>query len=148
MSFEQFSRRMRKRAGNVPREANRVKRQVALAVDQAVVVGTPVDTGTARSNWVVSLGEPSDRIIPPYAPTSKGGIGESANAQGAMAQGEAEIRRSRPEEAIHITNNVEYIEPLNQGHSAQAPAMFVEAAVDAGAQAAKNARINTGRSGR
>jgi hypothetical protein len=148
MSFERFSRRMLKRAANVPREANRVKRQVALAVDQAVVVGTPVDTGTARSNWIVSLGEAVDNVIEPYAPTSKGGVNETANARAAMAQGEKEIRQSKPEEAIHITNNVDYIEPLNQGHSAQAPAMFVESAVDAGVQAARNARINTGRPGR
>lgn len=147
MSFERFSRNMRRRGANVEREGNRVKREVALAVDQAVVVGTPVDTGTARSNWIVSLGHATDRVIPAYAPTTKGGIGETANARAALAQGEDKIKQSRPEEAVHITNNVEYIEPLNQGHSAQAPAMFVEAAVDAGAQAVRGARINTGRSG-
>jgi hypothetical protein len=31
---------------------------------------------------------------------------------------------------VEITNNVEYIAKLNDGHSAQAPAGFIEAAVD------------------
>ena len=145
MSLERFSRRMKKRANNVSREINRVKRQVALAVDQTVVTSTPVDTGRARSNWIVSLGEPSGEIFEPYAPTSKGGIGETANAQAAIAQGEQQINQVQPGQAINITNNVEYIKPLNEGSSAQAPAMFVEAAVKVGTEAVKSAKIDTGR---
>jgi hypothetical protein len=145
MSLERFAKRMKKRADNVVREANRTKRLAALAVDQTLVMGTPVDTGRARSNWIVSLGEPSKEIIEPYDPTTKGGIGETANAKAALEQGKEAINKSRPEEAINITNNVEYIESLNEGHSAQAPAMFIEAAVEAGTQAVVNAKINTGK---
>lgn len=143
MSLERFSRRMKRRANNVPHMANRVKRETALAVDQTVVMSTPVDTGTARSNWRVALGEPIGGIIEAYAPTSHGGAGETENARGALAQGKGEIEKSSPGESIHITNNVEYIVPLNQGHSAQAPAMFVESAVDAGVQAVRRSRIDT-----
>lgn len=145
MSLERFSRRMKQRAGRIGREANRVKREVALAIDQALVTSTPVDTGTARSNWIVSLGQATDEIRPPYARTSKGGIGETANARGALAQGKSKISKSREEEAIHITNNIDYIRDLNDGKSPQAPAMFVEDAINTGTQVARGAKIDTSR---
>lgn len=145
MSLDRLARRMRMRANNVPREANRVKWQAALAVDQAVVLGTPVDTGTARSNWVVSLDEPSDRTQEAYTALADGDMSETANARAAMAQGAGVIARALPEQDIHITNNLPYIVPLNEGSSAQAPAAFVEEAVDAGLGAARRTRIDTGR---
>lgn len=146
MSLERFSRNMRKRARNVPREVNKVKRRTALAVDQTVVVATPVDTGTARSNWIVSLGEASDEVREAYSPIPKGqgDVSETENAQAAIAQGRAAVAQVKTGQDIHITNNVEHIVPLNQGHSAQAPAMFVEQAVDAGVLAVKESKINTG----
>lgn len=140
---------MRRRAANVPLEANRVARKVALAVDQTLVMGTPVDTGRARSSWIVALGEASDAVVEPYAPlppgTDPGKFSETANAQAAMDQGQQAIGQKKPEQPVHITNNVEYIRPLNEGHSAQAPAMFVEAAIAEGVAAVKNERIDTGR---
>lgn len=143
MSLERFGRRMKQRASRIGREANRVKREVALAVDQALVLGTPVDTGTARSNWIVSLGQSTDQVRPAYAPTQKGGINESANARAAIAQGKAKIAQSREEESVHITNNTDYIGDLNEGKSPQAPAMFVEDAINAGTQVARRAKIDT-----
>ncbi len=136
---------MRRRARNIPREANKVKRRTALAVDQTVVVATPVDTGTARSNWIVSLGNASNDIIEAYTPMAKGEgtVNETQNAQAAIAQGQGVIADVKAGQAIHITNNVEHITPLNEGSSAQAPAAFVEQAVDAGVQAVQNAKIDT-----
>ena len=136
---------MRMRGNNVPREVNKVKRQAGLAVDQAVVLGTPVDTGTARSNWIVSLGEADDRTRDAYVPLEGGDMGETGNAEAAMAQGKAAIAASKPNQDIHITNNLDYIMDLNEGSSAQAPAAFVEEAVDAGVAAAKRTKINTGK---
>lgn len=149
MSFEQFSRRMRVVGSQLPENVNRVVRKVALAVDQTVVMATPVDTGRARSNWVVSLGSPTEREIEPYQPLPKGTdpskFGESGNARGALEQGKVVIAARRPEQTICITNNVEYIEKLNDGHSAQAPAMFVEQAIDAGIAAVRETRLELGK---
>lgn len=146
MSLDRFIARMNVRARNLPGEVNRVKRLAALACDQTVVLSTPVDTGRARSNWIVTNGEPNDGTIEPYAPTTQGGLGETANANAALAQGRDEIGRSKPEQDICITNNLEYIEPLNRGHSAQAPAMFVEEAIQTALDAVAGAKIDTGRS--
>jgi len=145
MTLERFARRMRMRANNVPREVTKAKRRAALAVDQAVVLGTPVDTGTARSNWIVSLDVPSKSIREAYTPLDGGDMSESANAQAALAQGKDVIVRAKFETDIHITNNLDYIVPLNEGSSAQAPAAFVEEAVDAGVQAARKTKIDTGK---
>jgi len=144
-SLSEFARRMSVRADNVPREVNKVKRQAALAVDQAVVLGTPVDTGTARSNWIVSLDEPTDRTQGAYVPLEGGDMGERSNAKAALAQGQGAIAQSQPEQDIHITNNLDYIVPLNEGSSAQAPAAFVEEAVNAGVNAVKRAKVDTGK---
>ena len=144
-SLEGFAKRMKMRANNVPREVNKVKRKAALAIDQAVVLGTPVDTGTARSNWTVSLGEADNSTREAYAPLKDGDIGESVNAEAALAQGRVVIASSKPEQDIHLTNNLPYIVPLNEGHSAQAPAAFVEEAVDAGARAVRRSKTDTGK---
>lgn len=136
---------MKMRAGNVPREVNKAKRRAALAVDQAVVLGTPVDTGTARSNWLVSLEDAQDNTVEAHAELVDGTMAETVNATGAMDQGKAVIARAKPEQDIHITNNLPYIVPLNEGSSAQAPAAFVEEAVDAGVAAAKRTKIDTGK---
>jgi len=149
VSLESFSRRIKIRANNLPGETNRVVKQCALAVDQTVVLATPVDTGRARSNWLVSLGNPVEQVIDPYQPLPKGTnpdkVGETGNARGAIEQGKQVITSRQPEQTVFITNNVDYIGYLNEGSSAQAPAMFVEAAVQAGVAAVRGARIDTGK---
>lgn len=146
-SFGDFVRRINVHADNVPREVSKVMKTAALLADQTVVMATPVDTGRARSNWVVSLGEPVDVIRRPYAPLPEGQdpskIGETGNAQGAINQAKATIAGHKGGQTICITNNLPYIEPLNEGHSSQAPAMFVEEAVQAAVQAVGQAQIDT-----
>jgi len=145
MSLERFGRNMKRRGRNVPREVNKVKRTAALAVDQALVLATPVDTGTARSNWQVSLDAPNDDTIEAYAQLIGGDQSEVVNAQEAMEQGKISIGKAKPGQEIHITNNLPYITALNEGHSAQAPAAFVEEAVEAGHGAAKIQKTDTGK---
>jgi hypothetical protein len=140
---QQFARRMYIRAEQVGDSAQRIVRKTALAIDQTVVLATPVDTGRARSNWMVSLGSPARSVIPPYAPGSKLGVGETANAQAALAQGKETIDR-RTDQDIYISNNVHYIGKLNQGSSAQAPEMFVERAIAAGVHAITGEKLLKG----
>ncbi len=140
-SLGQFSRRIQVLGDRIEKNANLVKRKVALAVDQAVVLGTPVDTGNARSNWLVSLSQPRQDQISPYAPGNKLGRGERANAQNAINQGASVVGVARTGQDIYIVNNVDYIGDLNQGSSRQAPANFVEMAVLSGSQVVNSARV-------
>lgn len=63
-----------------------------------------------------------------------------------IAAGEALIRSTpRPDgHSIYISNSLPYISALNHGHSGQAPAGFVELAVQAGSQVASNAKLLKG----
>lgn len=101
---------------------------------------TPVDTGRARSNWIVSLGSPVRDERPPFFEGSKGSTG-AQNAQVAIQEGSDTIQGRQLGQDIWISNNVKYIGKLNEGSSAQAPAGFVEAAirraVDAGIRAVR-----------
>ena len=143
-NFTQFSHRMDIRAGQIGRNLPKLMQKVALAVHREVVLGTPVDTGKARSNWQVSVGVPAPHTIPPYAPGSKLGLAEAANAQAALAQGVSALAGYGSPTTIWITNNVHYIGILNTGSSAQAGAFFVQTAALHGALVASRGRLFDG----
>lgn len=128
-----FSGRIRVRGKRVEENADALVRKVAVAVDTAVVLATPVDTGRARANWQVELGEVSNDSEVTSFPEGKGGDSGAAAAMQAINAGKNQINTyaSRFKE-IHIYNNLPYIQRLNDGYSAQAPAGFVESAVLAG----------------
>lgn len=130
--------------------ANRVKREVALIADRELVLETPVDTGRARSNWIVSLQAPILTEREPYAPGEGLGRGERANAQAAIEQGARRITVAAPGQTIFISNNVRYIGVLNDGRppgvqwSAQAPLGFIQSAVMRAVGSVRGARIIRG----
>lgn len=140
MDFKAFGKRMREIADRVEPGAHKVVQQVALAVDQTVVLATPVDTGRARANWQVQAGVATSDIIEAYSP-GKGASTSTENTRAALEQGKIAVSAAQPGQEIHITNNLAYIGALNDGHSAQAPAGFVEEAVAAGVQTIRTARI-------
>jgi hypothetical protein len=80
---------------------------------------TPVDTGRARGNWFVGLNAPNRSID------------ESRSAGSALSDGAATINKTESVvyPSIIISNNLPYIERLNDGHSQQAPAKFVESEI-------------------
>lgn len=134
-NFKQFIANMNKRGRQLEEGVERIVKAAALEVDAAVVQGTPVDTGRARSNWIVQINAAAPGEV------SSGSFDRSG--QGAISQGQGAIAgfKVRKDRSIHITNNVPYIGQLNDGSSAQAPANFVQAAVAAGAAAVRSSRI-------
>ena len=134
--FKDFSRRMFIRGKEVEKNAGRAVRVAALAVDQGVVLATPVDTGRARSNWIVSLGFP---ILSNVDPTTEGG---DAAAQKALSQGAAIISAYRPGLGpVYITNGVPYILALEHGSSRQAPAGMLAQGIASGVAAIRGLRL-------
>lgn len=104
-------------AGELEEEVVRVARVVAFAFLTNVVKATPVDTGRARGNWFVGINRP----IRQTKPNRKGGQ--------ATTDGQAKLFNSKAKYPDYwISNNLPYIERLNDGYSAQAPAKFVETA--------------------
>ena len=139
---EQFARRLFLHADRLGVNASKLVRQVGLVADQALVLATPVDKGIARSNWQVSVTRPIRKVIPAYAPGDKLGLGERRNAAKALTQGAAAIAKYKSEnQKIYITNNVHYITLLNGGSSRQAPAAFVQIAVNQAVDAVRRSHL-------
>lgn len=136
-----LARDLRQEADELDLSVPRAIREVAIAVLQPLISSTPVDTGRARSNWVVSIDQPARSVLEPYVDGAEGST-EGANTRAALEAGlEVIAGFSTSEGEIWITNNLPYIQRLNEGWSAQAPAGFVEEAVQIGAQAASQARL-------
>lgn len=77
-------------------------------------LGTPVQDGNARGNWILSIGAAGHDT------------GEAAAAAG-VAQVAA---YSLGQGDLYLYNRTPYIKRLNNGWSAQSPALFVEAAIE------------------
>ncbi len=135
-----FRQNMYATGKRVEDNSTRLVRKCALAVDAAVVMATPVDTGRARANWQVGI---NDAITT----ADRERFSQSGRESIAAAQQEIKgFRTSNPnDKSIHITNNLDYIGRLNDGWSAQAPAAFVEQAVMVGVNAIRGAKITVGK---
>lgn len=91
-------------------------RKVALEVFRGVIMMTPVDTGRARANWQASIGSPERG---PIDETDKGGGTTVSKAVDVVKQWDFEHGPTC------LTNNLPYIERLEDGWSGQAPAGMV-----------------------
>lgn len=89
--------------------ADVVVRKVALQVYAGVTKKTPVDTGRARANWNMSVGS----------------VDYSVDEEATKVQRPA-LKKGDGEKAIYITNNLPYIQVLEEGSSTQAPNGMVE----------------------
>lgn len=134
----QFSRNIRKLGSRIENNSVALTKRVAKKALRGLVEGTPVDEGDARSNWRVSLGNPTRAVIPAYAPGKKLGRGESANARAAIAAGFAKINQlkvgakrgsGQAGTALFITNAIPYLGRLRDGSSSQQPNDWVEVAL-------------------
>jgi hypothetical protein len=144
-SLRDFAKNMRRTAEDVRKNGPAIQRKTAGAILSAVVTATPVGNpaiwltkappgyvgGRARGNWLVNLGS---------AATGERASKDSSGSA-TIQTGMSSINGSAPGVSIHITNNVPYIRPLNDGHSKQAPVGFIELAVMEGVRAVRGARI-------
>ncbi len=116
-NFPQFERQIKKFAKHMRINANVFVRKIAFDVFAGVTKRTPVDTGWARSNWQIAIGNPSTNILEKPPENSNGeAYAKSVNAK--------QLRNLTPSSieafpVIWITNNLPYIIPLEYGHSKQ-----------------------------
>lgn len=130
----------------IPGEIAAAVRRTAIAIDQTLVIATPVGNptlwknpnsappgyvgGHARRNWLVSIGAPRFEEVAGTDPSGAAAINDGKNTIDAYSNTHALNGI-----AVYITNSVPYIGPLNDGWSTQAPSGFVEKAVQAGVAA-------------
>lgn len=124
-----FKARLDLAGRGIAKTVERVMRKAALVIDREVVRRTPVDTGRARSNWIVTFFEPADYSRVNIDHDGAAGLAESAAA---VAAYKVDLG------PIYITNNVVYIGKLENGWSRQAPAGMAKQAVLAGAEVVKS----------
>lgn len=92
-------------------------------------IGTPVDTGHARASWIPAVGAPN--LVEPVG-----------NDSSIASQGTAQVMAYKlAQGTLYLSNVAPYIRRLNEGHSQQAPAMFVELAI---ARAMRTVKSRTG----
>jgi hypothetical protein len=83
-----------------------------------IVKRTPVDTGRAKGSWGIGV-EHSDAVLPP------GEYGDNGVVQMVGDATDGVFSFNVNDEQVVIYNNLEYIEALESGHSAQAPSGMV-----------------------
>lgn len=141
--MDQYSRRMKLRAEAIQKGVDQYQRNIANNVLVKVADGTPFDTGNARFNWQTSLDSKigysirSPYFSPPISP--RGGYKGAPAAGYAAARGFPVIAsfNNGQHSSIHITNNLPYINRLNEGYSTQAPAHYVQTAIGLALSAAR-----------
>ncbi len=114
----EFSSVIKRFAAQTKDKETLVIRKIAIECFKRIILGTPVDTGRARGNWQCTTG------------SMAGGTVENLDKTGSatIAAMISEVSGWTPKDDLpaFITNNLPYIQRLNEGWSKQAPAHFVE----------------------
>lgn len=145
-NLAQFTKGLNEEIVKLRTSSEKTVRQVAFVIDRELVRRTPVGNpdlwkanagkkrgdpgyvgadytgGRARANWLPSLETPSEEVIEEPDPTGAGAINKMAQVTAAFKLGQK----------IFISNNLEYIQALEDGHSSQAPNGFVSGSIQVG----------------
>lgn len=103
----------------VEKNHNTVMKKVSFDMAKKIIKRTPVDTGRAKANWHVELNNQKT-----FARDETDKTGASTTAE-VMAR----ISKTKIGDSVFITNNLPYIEALENGHSDQAPAGMVKVTI-------------------
>jgi hypothetical protein len=93
-----------------------VVRKLTLDIFSGITTRTPVDTGRARASWMVTEGQPSNDV------PSADGFKKGTTAPPPTPPNVSAIDGKK---SVFIVSSLDYIEPLENGHSSQAPAGMV-----------------------
>ena len=104
---------------NLEQQRAMVVKKIAFDLFRKVILKTPVLTGRARANWLVSVAEPRNETVDE---TDKTGIRAFGNVQTVIAGWNADSD-------IYLSNNLPYIYGLERGRSKKAPLGMVKISV-------------------
>jgi len=109
-----FSGDIGKFAKDAQEAHDKITRAATLELFSSVIKSTPVDTGRARGNWQTAVGTPIEGEIDRI---DQGGSAAIAEVQAKTPEGAGQ--------ETFMTNNLPYIDSLENGSSKQAPAGMV-----------------------
>ena|ERR1035437_484490 len=134
--------------------AKQTVKDAALSIMSDLVQVTPVDVGTALSNWQLTLDTPAEHVLTAYEPALRGrnvkgvwthrvdpALTAQANVAPTLDAAKVVLAERQKGQLVFITNNLPYIRKLNDGSSDQAPAGFVDRAVILGNQVVQAAKL-------
>lgn len=127
IGLKEFEARVKNFAEKLPEELIvPFTKKIALQALRGVVIKTRVDTGRARGAWITTLGAGTNST--PEAPKSgerKSSARAGAAGRQAIGQGTAAVRGLQPFVPVFISNNVEYIQFLENGGPNNEPDLMV-----------------------
>lgn len=123
-TFADLSKSLRQQAKNIESNASLLVRRCATVVIEELAVRTPIDSGRAKSNWIVTLNSPTVARIEPH---HFGVLGSTApqTIKTVQARAAIVINRFKIGDTVIIQNNLDYIVDLEKGSSKQSPAGFI-----------------------
>ena len=96
-----------------------IVKKIAFDLFRKIIFKTPVQTGRARANWLVSVVAPRSETVDE---TDKTGMKTLSEVQGVIAGWESDSD-------IYLSNNLPYIYGLERGRSKKAPQGMVKISV-------------------
>lgn len=110
-------------------------------VSQAIQEATPVLTGHARANWIPSVGEPDQGIIAGVAGVDVTGAPQTSVEKQAVEDQIKAFLTDDTADVLYLTNNLPYIQGLDDGNSLKAPGGMVLPSIHATLSALEDAGI-------
>lgn len=134
-----LAKSMKLTAKAVSQNAIEVVKSVSQNVGVTVIYATPIDTSRARMNWQGTVNSPATEVLSPY-PAKPSDPSVGSNVAIASIRKAVSDYSGQPA-GIFITNNLDYIQKLNNGSSEQAPANFVAKATIIAVKSTKNVKL-------
>ena len=127
-NIKQFSLNVENWGEEAKAKGERLVRALILGLYRDVILATPVDTGRARSNWMLSIDTPNRGTV--NADDSGAKKNQHSGRSKAMTMvGDAKLRNMGKASRVYISNSLPYIKALEEGHSPQAPNGMLETAL-------------------
>lgn len=127
-SSQMFTMHIKKFCELAGRNSRLVRDKVALDMFKSLIQKTPVLTGRAKGNWILTSGS----IDPSY---DKDKFDKDGGRT--FAEGQRSALRASPSESIFLTNSIPYIVRLEYGWSPKAPYGMVRPTLKTFRQAVK-----------
>ena len=109
-----FEKTLKEAAQAYGREKLKKVRVASFAAYDEILVGSPVDTGRFRSNWMISTKRENQEAVT----TSSKTFGQPTT-QEEIQNGNDALRQLGDDSTLYISNNLPYAKRLETGHSTQ-----------------------------
>jgi hypothetical protein len=110
-NLEQFNKEIDEFCQTIPDKVNTVQKVIVLEALKRLVEKTPVKTGRARGNWQATIDAAAEGQLEVT----------DIDGQATISKGLSILGEMQPYCIVWISNNVDYIEFLEDGSSKQAP---------------------------